>query len=326
MTQFDQALKARATREDCPIPPALDGQVSAILNDLPRRNRSTRTLRPLRAALLAAALCLLCAASALALSPTLRERLTAALGGFQPYMQEIDGAVCVANGIEIRVVSAVADRYMTKVYAEVRDLEGNRLNADLSVWGLITRVEQGDAGQISGFTGGGKCVGFDEETGTALLEFHTWSNASDYLGEAQLSIFNLFLNSPTDQIGGEQHWTLDLDVEILDTRCVALNGAVDGAELVRADISALGTMLVTKGEAALGDGYLYSVYLEDGTVVHPQSQGGAADVEGGVGNTYLAFDDPVDPEQVTGISIHAWMIPLEGATAGEGYWLSELPQ
>jgi hypothetical protein len=322
MTQFDQALKARAACQDCPIPPALDGQVSAILNDLPRRDRSTRPLRPLRAALLAAALCLLCAVSALALSPTLRERLTAALGGFQPYMQEIDGAACVANGIEIRVVSAVADSSMVQIYVEARDLEEDRLSADLSVYALVEREGAGDGG----YSFSDYCVGFDEETGTALLEISAFGTFPSDLEGMRLKVLSLYPTGDRREasIGGEQIWTADLNVEVLPDREIPLTGTVDGMKLMQARISPLGLTLVTSGERGIGDSYRMRVYLEDGTIVCPRLLGAGGDSSERI--TYWAFDDPVDPDQVTGISIHAWMIPLEGATAGEGYWLSQLPQ
>lgn len=263
----------------------------------------------------------------LALSPGLREALAEALGGFEPYMQEIDGVVCVENGIEIKVISAVADSYMTRVYAEARDLEGDRLTADLGVWGMIERTVQEETdGQIIGFAGGGKCVGFDVETGTALLEFKTWGNFSSDLGAMKLLIFSLFLNATEERIGDERGWVIDLNVEVLPRREIALSGTVDGAGLRKAEISALGTMLVTEGKAALGDSYLYSAYFKDGTVVHPHANGGMATGGNGPNCTYLEFEDPVDPEQVIGISIGCWMIPFGGDAFGEGYWLPEAPK
>lgn len=38
------------------------------------------------------------------------------------------------------------------------------------------------------------------------------------------------------------------------------------------------------------------------------------------------FEEPVDPEDVTGISLAYWYLPLCGDAAGEGRWLSELPR
>ena len=328
MTGWDQTLKERAARESSPVPAKLDRRVEEMLENLPEQGRTRGTIRPLRAVLLAAALCVLCAVSAFALSPGLREQLAEALGGFGPYMQEIDGAVCVQEGIEVRVISAVADSDMTRVYAEVRDLEGDRLTADLSVAGIIERkVQEENGGQTGGSVGTGKCVGFDEETGTALLEFKTWGNLSNDLGEMELCIFSFFPTSPEKRIEGEQGWRIDLSVEVLAKREVTLSGTVDGAELVEAKISTLGTMLVTRGAANLpASDDRCSVYLKDGTVVHAHTYAGMVAGEDGLSRTYLEFDDPVDPEQVTGISVHYWMIPFDGDTAGEGYWLSELPE
>lgn len=306
-----------------------EAQLKAALERLtaqPER-RAHRPWNAGRAVLAAALICVVLIGSALALSPGLREQLAAVLGGFEPYMQDIDEAVCVENGIEIRVISAVADSYMVRVYAEVRDLEGGRLTADLSAAGTIERkVQEENGGQTGGSVGTGKCVGFDEKTGTALMEFKTWGNLSNDLGEMKLCVFSFFPMS-SNKIEGERNWEISLDVEVLARREITLSGIVDGAELVKAKISALGIMLVTKKEAVIpaGDDQC-SVYLEDGTVVRARTYAGMAAGENGLNRTYLEFDDPVDPEQVIGISIGQWYVPLDGDTAGEGYWLSELPE
>ena len=77
----------------------------------------------------------------------------------------------------------------------------------------------------------------------------------------------------------------------------------------------------------------FAVYLADGTVCFPQWEGG-----GGFGRTAdgsgidarvlecWAFQEPVDPEEVVGISFAYWYIPIDGGAAGPGYWLTELPQ
>lgn len=288
------------------------------------RRKSVRVRSWGRRCVAAAAACAVLIGSTLALSPGLREQLAAALGGFGPYMQEIDEAVCVENGIEIKVISAVADSYMVRVYAEARDLEGDRLTADMGVFGFIDRKAEEEPEGGRGATGSAKCVGFDEETGTALLELDTWGDFSSDLGEMKLLIYSL--DVPGNRIVGEHSWKIDLNVEVLSRREIALNGTVDGAELLEADISALGAMLVTKGAACLGARYVYSVYFKDGTVVHPYHSGGMGIGEDGPSYVYLKFDDPVDPDQVTGISVHYWMVPFDGDVAGEGYWLSELPE
>lgn len=284
----------------------------------------------LRAISIAAALCVLLTVSALAVSPGLREQLAAALGAFAPYAQEMEEGVCVENGVEIRVLSAMADRSIVKVYVQVRDLKEDRLTANLSTRAYVERGEEAEREALrlegGGYSFSDKCVGFDEESGTALLEISTFGTFPSDLEGMRLQIESLYPTGDRKDgsIGGDEHWTVDLNVEVISSREIALTGMLDGKELVKAQISALGITLVTSGERGIGENDLLSVYLEDGTIVHPRLLGA-----GGTGLeriTCWAFDEPVDSEQVTGLSIQSWMIPLDGAAAGEGYWLSELPE
>ena len=319
MSEFDQLLKNRAAQEDCCVSSSFDSLVEYSLENLPEQQRK-RSGRPMRVVLVAAALCVLCAVSALAVSPSLREALAEILGGFEPYMQDIDEAVCVQDGVEVKVIAAVADSYMTRVYAEVRDWEGDWLTADRRIVGFIDRkVQEENSRQISDaiFIESGKCVEFDEENNTALLEFKSWGNFSDDLGSIKLRIFSFCMNSPEER-SGELDWEIDLDVEILTKREIPLSGAVDDLELVEAEISTLGIMLLTEGTVGIGKDHLYSVHLEDGTVVYAHTAGGMMTGENdGVNRNYLEFDDPVNPEQVIAISIGDWMIPFDNNTAGE---------
>lgn len=93
--------------------------------------RRTRLGRAGRGLLLAACLTAALAAGALAVSPTLRDALSAALGSFQPYAQTPEDVRAVDGGIEIRLVSALMDETDGTAYLEVRDLEGDRLSRDL---------------------------------------------------------------------------------------------------------------------------------------------------------------------------------------------------
>ena len=60
----------------------------------------------LRIFLIAAALCAAVTATALAASPSLREQLFEALGGFAPYSLEIDRSSAVDQDFEITVLSS----------------------------------------------------------------------------------------------------------------------------------------------------------------------------------------------------------------------------
>ncbi len=67
------------------------------------------------------------------------------------------------------------------------------------------------------------------------------------------------------------------------------------------------------------------MFLSDGTSLHPES-GINGDQNDGTNMARWAFDRPAEVDQITGVAIGAWMIPVENGTAGEGYWLPELPE
>ena len=107
----------------------------------------------LRIGLIAAVLCAVLAVGALAASPTLRDALSGALGSFGPYSQEVEGVSCTDQGIELRVVRTLADENGGTVYLEAVDHTGERL---------------GPASRLEGF-GQAQCLGYDEQTRTALF-------------------------------------------------------------------------------------------------------------------------------------------------------------
>jgi len=84
-----------------------------------------RLTRKSAAVLLACGTLLTAAAAA---GPTIQEMLNQHLGPFQAYATPVDSASVVDQGIEVRVVKAVADDIHGRVYVTVRDLEGDRLS------------------------------------------------------------------------------------------------------------------------------------------------------------------------------------------------------
>ena len=38
------------------------------------------------------------------------------------------------------------------------------------------------------------------------------------------------------------------------------------------------------------------------------------------------FDRPIEVNDITGVALGCWMIPVENGVAGEGYWLPSLPE
>ena len=137
--------------------------VQAMVEEPPRKKRRRP---PVRLLIAAALICGVLTTSALALSPTLRDALTQALGGFTSYSQEPEGAVAADEKVEIRVVSAVTDQYRMKIYVEAQDLTGEYFTDDsIRMWWKIPR-EWGRA-SVSSMP---YCIAYDPETHTALFE------------------------------------------------------------------------------------------------------------------------------------------------------------
>lgn len=157
-----------------------EAQLKAALEHLtaqPER-RIHRPWNAGRTVLAAALICVTLIASALAVSPALREQLAAVLGSFAPYSQTIEGAACTDQGIEIQVLSALADDIQAQVYLSARDVEEDRLDQCLTLIGKLTTgtEKETEAGaeapvvQVGGFsTGFFKLLSYDPETKTALL-------------------------------------------------------------------------------------------------------------------------------------------------------------
>ena len=278
----------------------------------PRRHLGRRLV-------LAGAACLLLTASALALSPSLRQALEGALGGYADYAQPAEGAV-TANGIEIRVVSALADNSMIKVYAQARDLEGERLNGTMDVMGVVSPQTLSPDLGISSSIFHTECLGYDPETKTALLEFTTWGLLP---GEDEILELTVLPFQVGDELlGGAEGWHIPFTAEKQPVRTVWLDGhTLNGTPLLRAELSVLGTAVYAQRD--LGGSKL-GIYLKDGSVRYPAYEGGGS-INGVEGPccAYWDFDDPVDPETVIGLSLDYWYIPLEGDAAGAGHWLPQ---
>lgn len=298
-------------------------QADRILAALRTRNRRLPLRRGCKV-LLAAAICAAMTLTALAVSPDLRAQLAQVLGGYAPYAQSVEGAVCTENGVEIRVISAMADSSMVKIYAEARDISGqNRLSVDMKVSSVINRAKPQSPAETRSFVIGGRCVGYDPSTGTALLECGAWGTGTQDLNGMRLSI--LGLEPDGDESLRETRWDLDLEVERLAERKIALDTALAGVTIKELRLSALGPTFRTEGEATLSRIPL-TVWLADGTVVHPAYRGGGVSgIENPCRLSCWEYEDPVEPEQVAGISVGYWYIPLDGDTAGTGHWLDKLP-
>lgn len=309
-----------------------DAQIAQLMEELEVERLKKHVPRVLRTALIVAAICVAMAASALALSPTLREALESALGAYAPYATAVEGAVCVENGIEIKVVSAMADSSVVRIYVEARDLEGDRLSADMGVSASIKREKPTDENWIYSYSTGASCVDYDAETKTALLEINTSGTITGDLEGAELVLLGLYPNKSDWSNGlGEKNWTVPLSIKKMEERTVALTGTVWAAKLREAMISPLGITIRTGAKE--GDGNLnikqFAVQLDSGDFYRPSFSGMGGDSYASpdpVSATCWKFDDPEMAKHVTGLAFGYWFIPIDGNTAGEGYWLSELPE
>lgn len=124
-------------------------QVMAQPNSRPRR----LTRRTVAAVAVAAALVLSAVAAGTSAWKTIRARQ----GPFSEIAQTIQGAVCTDQGIEVQVLSALADDVRAEIYFTVRDTTGNRLGDQLT----LHRAEDSDMA--------GRLVEYDPDSHTALF-------------------------------------------------------------------------------------------------------------------------------------------------------------
>lgn len=113
-----------------------------------------------RRAVVALTLCAALAVSALAAGTGIWQSISARQGPFSQIAQTIHGALCTDQGIEVQVLSALADDVRGQVYFTVRDVTGDRLDRQLT----LKATADSDIG--------GELVEYDPESRTALFVAH----------------------------------------------------------------------------------------------------------------------------------------------------------
>lgn len=194
MEPFDQMLKELANKEECIVPEGFDENLQDILCKLPPRAKR-RGLGAAKTALIAAAACVLLMGTALAASPGLREMLASSLGGFAPYAQEQEDKVYIVDGFEVKALSALSDGSTLRAYVQVRDLEGDRLSADMEPFGdinVLTEADKRGEGAFRSFSADWGHAFYDEESKTALLVFTSWAQGFGDLKNAKLEIRHIY--------------------------------------------------------------------------------------------------------------------------------------
>lgn len=317
MEQFDMMLKEMAGKEGCIVPDGFDERMRSVLDGLPQERKER--LGAVKGVLIAAAACALLVGTAFAASPGLRDALADALGGFAPYAHEQEGEAYVIDGIEFRVVSALADDFTVRAYVEARDLEGDRLSGEMTATGMVDVPRKKTGKGVSGFTMGAHCAGYDEETKTALLCVTSWGQVmADDLAGSQVRIFTLS-NGPwaaAEFWRNEEDVSIPVEIEPMSsvTADTGLTAAFH-AEEVR--LSPIGLSVIFKGSEywPAFAGADLRVQLADGSVDAPWKGGqgsfGTYGTESSRKVLVWNFREPIEPGSIEGIYVGEDYFPVK---------------
>lgn len=314
---FDEKLRLRARTEDCPLPQGFQERLEEKIDEITEKAERPGKKRVFRTLLLAAALCAALTVTALAASPTLRQALLAALGSFAPYSQEIGGLSAVDQGIEVRVVSALTDGTVVRVYFEIQDLTEDRLDETLKVeWENVTPDDRASWEQW-GYGAAGRLVSYDPDSRTALMEFGLTGDGEPVDNTVlTLEIDRILPGEDREQATIEGNWILDVPLTTAPSRKVDLGGAAIGkAEAETLRLTALGAYLETVPTIALRSRregirrWPLTVSFSDGTTVAVEEADSL--YQGYERETYhWSFPEPIDPEEAVGVEINGQYFTL----------------
>lgn len=163
------------------------------------------------------------------------------------------------------------------------------------------------------FVEGGR-VYYDFSLSATLAD---WENIDSITG-----VYGVYITS--DPV--EATWELPVTLRPVETVSSPLSGLIDHNTLKELRLSPLGVVLVSSSTdwTQIG-GYPLTVFLADGTTLHPES-GIHGHQKDGPNLSRWEFDRPVEIKNITGVALGCWMIPVENGMAGEGYWLPALPE
>lgn len=124
----------------------------------------------------------------------------------------------------------------------------------------------------------------------------------------------------------EATWELPVTLRPVETVSSPLSGLIDHNTLRELRLSPLGVVLTsTSTDWTQIGGYPLTVFLADGATFHPEA-GVHGHQKDGPNMARWEFDRPVEVEDITGVALGCWMIPIENGIAREGYWLPALPE
>lgn len=314
MEQFDKMLKEMAEQEECIMPDGFDKRLQQVLDTLPPR-AVRRGLGAAKIALIAAAACALLMGTALAASPGLRELLAQTLGSFAPYAQEQGGEAYVMDGIEVRVLSAMADQDTVRVYAQFKDLEGSRLSEHINCLGIVEIPQSYESG-IESSTFGSRCLLYNEEMGTALVVFSNWGRAYKGLSNASLIPLAIYDTQTNENIVMDATVRIPLDIEVMPV--TTIGGDTELSKAFFAESIRLSPLGLTAVSRAMGGQYSYlarvrlRLAMADGTEILSQREDGGPDGQGDYGEygtdasrrvLIWNFPEPLTVEEIRDVTI-----------------------
>lgn len=274
--------------------------------------------------LLTAAVIFAMLTSAVALSSQLREYIFGAAGPFAPYVRPAESRVVTEDGYELRVDSVIADHYLIVGYLEIKDLEGNRLQEGMDIWAHFDQTGPDNPG-VSSSVFGGEIIRCEADGKSALAAVMEWGGQS--VGDPNMTL----------RIVKPMECKIPVTLEYVPIQTIDLSGLDTGGVLPpldRLELSPLGINAVTqyKEDASFENtrdhdklrGAL-TVHFEDGStrVSVRDSLGGSFRLATG---SWLFMDpynlvqpedvEPLDVEQIVGISCQDWYLPIENGAAG----------
>ena len=313
----------QAAMERVKMPPECEARILAALERKPSR----RGWRP-GTVLLAAVLVVVMATSAVALSPALQEYIEGAAGKFSPFVSPIEGTVVTEDGYELRVTSAVADHYLSYVKLEVREMNEARLTEDMRISVLFRRVNP-DSKSTGAAILGGDVLYCAPDGKTAMLAIMQWGD----LDGADSGVI-LDMSSPME-------CEIPVTLEYVPIQTIDLSGVENGDRLIpldRLEISPLGISMYTKYWEEATDKNTKSVNkLRGELTVHYADGSQRTSIQDNVLGTFkrlaaswLFMDpynrvqpkdvEPLDTENIVGISCKNWYLPLDNGIAGTIQW------
>lgn len=274
--------------------------------------------------LLTAAVIFAMLTSAVALSSQLREYIFGAAGPFAPYVRPAESRVVTEDGYELRVDSVIADHYLIVGYLEIKDLEGNRLQEGMDIWAHFDQTGPDNPG-VSSSVFGGEIIRCEADGKSALAAVMEWGGQN--VGDPNMTL----------RIVKPMECKIPVTLEYVPIQTIDLSGLDTGGVLPpldRLELSPLGINAVTqyKEDASFENtrdhdklrGAL-TVHFEDGStrVSVRDSLGGSFRLATG---SWLFMDpynlvqpedvEPLDVEQIIGISCQDWYLPIENGAAG----------